>query len=224
VTPYYERGGVTIYHGDCRDVLPHLDADFVLTDPPYGIAVRTDRASRKRAALAACNDFPPVYGDNEPFDRAPLLRFPKIVLFGANYYAERLPASACWLVWDKLDGLSSKREVGFNDQADVELAWTNLDGQARILRDRWIGAMKGSERADRRLHPTQKPVTLMQRILSLYAHPSDVILDPYIGSGSVIVAARNTNRRAIGIEIEERYCEIAARRLSQDVLPLEFSA
>ncbi len=226
--PYYERGGITIYHGDCREMLPELamlgGVNLMLTDPPYGISERTDRLSRKRTALAACNDFPPVYGDDEPFDPTQLLMFGRVVIFGANYFTDRLPPSSSWVVWDKRAGLTSKRGDAFNDNADAEMAWTNLGGPVRVISHLWMGMLKASERDERRVHPTQKPVAVMARIISDHTHPGDLVLDPYMGSGPVLKAAQMLGRRAIGIEIEERYCEIAAKRLQQDVLPLDAPA
>jgi DNA modification methylase len=221
--PYYQREGISIYLGDCRDVLPTLDAgsvDLVLTDPPYGIAERTDRKARKRGSLAGCNDFPAIAGDGEPFDPAHLLRFRRLVLFGANHYAERLPPSPAWIIWDKRAGTTSKRGDAFNDNGDAEMAWTNLGGPVRVISHLWMGMLKASERDDKRVHPTQKPVALFHRIISEHTAPNDLILDPYMGSGPVAAAAKAMGRRYLGIEIEERYCEIAVRRLQQEVLPL----
>jgi len=215
--PYYDHAGIQIFHGDCREVLPTLatdDVDLVLTDPPYGVAERTDRASKGRGLLAPCYDFPPVHGDDEPFDPAHLLVFRRLVLWGANYYADKLPPSPSWLVWDKRDGIPS------NDNADCEMAWSNLGGPARLFRHRWNGMIKASEREKRRVHPTQKPVVLMAWIISAHAPAGGLVLDPYMGSGPTLRAAKNLGRSAIGIEIEERYCEIAAKRLQQSVLPL----
>lgn len=219
MTPYYEDDSCTIYHGDCREVLPSVEFDCVITDPPYGIGISTNYAERGRGALVQCNDYPPIHGDDEPFDPSWLLASDvPTVLFGANHYAERLPSSPSWIVWDKLDGLTSKREVGFNDQADAELIWTNIGGPVRILSQRWMGAMKsGAESMHRRLHPTQKPVELMRRLVGM---TDGVIVDPFMGSGTTLRAAKDLGRKAIGIEIEERYCEIAASRLAQEVLPL----
>jgi DNA modification methylase len=225
--PYYERDGITIYHADCRDVLPTLAAgsvDLVLTDPPYGISERTDRKARKRTALAGCNDFPPVYGDDDVYDPTPVLTFPRLVLFGANHFADRLPPSPSWIVWDKRAGLTSKRGDAFNDNGDAEMAWTNLGGPVRVISHLWMGMLKASERDDKRVHPTQKPVALFHRIITEHTQPGDLILDPYMGSGPVARAAADLGRRYIGIEIEDRYCEIAARRLEQSVLPLTVPA
>lgn len=222
--PYYEHGGITIYHGDCRELLPTLPMpDLVLADPPYGVSERTKRGAAGRGSspysLMGARDFPPVHGDDAPFDPAHLLGFKRLVLFGANHYADKLPPSPSWFVWDKLDGLTSKRDIGFNDNGDAELAWSNLGGPVRILAHRWVGLIRASEKV-RHVHPTQKPVEIMARIIANYSSDGDLILDPYMGSGPVLVSAKNLKRRAIGIEIEERYCEIAAQRLSQEVLDL----
>lgn len=202
--------------GDCRELLAGLPkAALYLTDPPYGISVKTNYKTRKRGSLARCNDFVPIIGDDKPFDPSHLLGLGRTVLFGANHYADKLPASPSWLIWDKLDGLRSKRELGFNDQADCEIAWTNLGGPARILSHRWMGAMKGSEQTERRVHPTQKPVVLMRRIVEQFTQPDDLVIDPYCGSGSTGVACVQAGRRFIGIELNPSYVEIARKRIAQ---------
>ncbi len=225
MTPYYEHGGITIYHGDCREVLPALgvEPDLVLADPPYGIAYRTSSARSTgpgHRIVARSNNWEPLVGDDIPFDPSHLLAFPRLVLFGANHYADRLPASPTWFVWDKLDGLTSERELGFNNSADCEMAWSNTGGPARLLRHRWMGLCKKTEKQESRVHPTQKPVALMAQLIAVLTEPGQLILDPYLGSGPTLRAAKDLGRRAIGIEIEERYCEVAARRLAQEVLPL----
>lgn len=213
--PYYERGGVTIYHGRCEDVLPGVDPSNVgllLTDPPYGIAVNTSFADAGRQSR---NNYSPVHGDNAAFDPSHLLRYAPAVLFGANYYADKLPASGGWIVWDRLDGLwSDKREQGFNDQSDAELAWTTRPGAVRTYRQRWIGFQRGSETGTA-MHPTQKPVGMMRWIIEGWTKPGDLVLDPYMGSGPVAQACHETGRRYIGVEVEERYCAAAVRRLAQ---------
>jgi site-specific DNA-methyltransferase (adenine-specific) len=225
VRPYFERDGVTLYQGDCRVILPTLnpsDVGLVLTDPPYGINLDTANHHRQRGALAMANDYALVHGDAEPFEPSHLLRFPRLLLFGGNHFAERLPASPSWLIWDKVANLRSDRPLGFNDNADAELIWTNLGGPVRILRHQWIGLMKGTERGEARVHPTQKPVALIRWLIEMFSRPGDLILDPYAGSGTTLRAALDTGRRAIGIEIEERYCEITAGRCAQAAMPLEF--
>jgi len=215
--PYYADGSVTLYHGDCRDIVPAMAApiDLVLTDPPYGVAWDTDGRSR------GGRYFPPIAGDDEPFDPTWLLRFPRLILFGANHYADRLPASPSWVVWDKRVGMASTH------QADCELAWTNLGGPARMYRQVWNGG--GGRRKDhptaRRgepvsFHTTQKPLGLMRWLIERHSQPGDLILDPYAGSGTTLRAAKDLGRRAIGVEIEVAYCRVAALRCAQEVLAL----
>ena len=217
--PYYEHAGITIYHGDCRGVLPHVTADVLVTDPPYGIGLDTDFSSlagtaefNRRHGKYTGRSHAPVHGDDKPFDPSPLLAagLPSL-LFGANHYHSRVPDCGDWHVWDKRDGLGS------NMLADCEFFWTSYpSGPSRIYRHKWLGYMRASE-VGVHLHPTQKPVALMIWALSLKC-PEGTVLDPFMGSGTTLVAAKNLGRRAIGIEIEERYCEIAAKRLSQEVL------
>lgn len=205
---------MTIYHGDCREMdLGALGAGVVVTDPPYGIKWQTAGLSRKRGATF---DWRPIHGDDQPFDPAHVLALGvPTVLFGANHYADRLPTSPSWLVWDK------RGRNGFsNDQSDCELAWTNLGGPARVFRFVWNGG--AGDRANRvgrhRAHPTQKPLQVMHWAIGLC--PEGAVLDPYMGSGSTLVAAKALGRRAVGIEIDEAYCEIAANRCRQEVLGL----
>jgi site-specific DNA-methyltransferase (adenine-specific)/modification methylase len=206
----------SLYLGDCLEVMREFDdnsVDAVITDPPYGIDVATNYAERKRTALAQCNNFKPIVGDDKPFDPKPFLKFPVVALFGANYYSEKLPPSGGWIVWDKLDGLVSQREIGFNDNSDCEFIWTNKGNAARIIRHRWMGAMKGSEQTVARVHPTQKPVVLMKKLIKYLTDPGDVVFDPYLGSGTTGVACAQLGRRFIGVEIDPDYFEIARKRI-----------
>lgn len=216
--PYYEKAGVTIYHGDCRAVLPLLTERprLVLADPPYGVGIG-DKSGGTRTRLAVAGDDYYVVGDDEPFDPAHLLALQTpTILWGANHFADKLPPSPSWFVWDKRDGTTS------DDNADCELAWTNLGGPARMYTHLWRGMIKASERDQRRLHPTQKPVALMRWCLQRAGlKPGNLVLDPYMGSGPVLRAAMDLGLRCIGIELEERYCDIAARRLSQEVMQFE---
>lgn len=227
--PYYEEAGITIYHGDCREVLSSLPkVDLVLTDPPYGIGESARTRSKetsnpwRRRAPHQTRYVPPGtnYGasdwDNQTCPDAvqlAILMGKKAIVFGGNYYV--LPPSRCWLVWDKDNGES--------DFADCELAWTNLDGAVRKFRWRWCGMIQEIQNkayADKRVHPTQKPLALMKWCLG-FAPDAKTVLDPFMGSGTTLRAAKDLGRKAIGIEIEERYCEIAANRLRQEVLQFE---
>lgn len=219
VRPYHQDDSVTIYHGDCREVLP-LEADAILTDPPYGIAYSPGEGGRGwngqgRGWGKTFAGDGLVVGDAEPFDPKPVLALNvPTILWGANHYAPRLPVSTRWLVWDKREGLST------NDFADCEMAWTNLRGPARLYHHRWDGVVRASERGAPRLHPAQKPLSLMRWCLT-FLPAAQTILDPFMGSGTTLRAAKDLGRKAIGIEIEERYCEIAAKRCAQEVLDLE---
>ena len=136
-TPYFESNGITIYHADCREVLPTIrpaDVSLVLTDPPYGMALNTDYS--KLTGTGAWNKakghykgkvHDPIEGDELPFDPSPLLHFPRLILFGADHYADKLPASRGWIVWDK------REELGSNMLSDAELAWTNIKTPTRIF-------------------------------------------------------------------------------------------
>ena len=199
MTPYYDHDGITIYHGDCRDVLPLLEpVDLVLTDPPYGIGANKQTLGTGRKKFSRGDDW-----DANRVEWLPELleKGQHVCIWGGNYYADCLPATNDWLVWHKdNDGLSF---------SEVELAWTNFGKQARHLTHHWGGEVKQ--------HPTQKPLPVMRWCLS-YLPDANTVLDPFMGSGTTLVAAKREGRRAIGIEIEERYCEIAANRLRQGVL------
>lgn len=213
IIPYYQDDYVTLYHGDCRDILPHLEpVDLVLTDPPYGIGEAAG-ANKSRSKLAIAKDYGDDNWDNEPISQDlinQLITQPAIV-FGGNYYL--MPATSCWLVWDKhITG----------DFADCELAWTNLPGAIRKIDYLWNGCMR--KRPEQRWHPTQKPLDVMKWCIS----QADIklkktvvsILDPFAGAGTTLRAAKDMNRKSIGIEREQKYCDIIVRRLRQEVLPL----
>jgi DNA modification methylase len=154
-----------------------------------------------------------IVGDDAPFAPSPLLAVdaPKII-WGGNHFADSLPASRGWLAWHKRYPNES------NDQSDAELAWTDFLSVVRVFSLRWSGAHRqGREQVEPRYHVNQKPASLIEWCLSLVPD-AQTILDPFMGSGTTLVAAKQLGRRAIGIEIEERYCEIAVQRLAQKVL------
>ncbi len=207
--PYYEHSGVTIFNADCKEILPHLGLDYALVaDPPYGIGY-SPGGGGKGFGVKTYSGKDLVIGDDKPFDPSHLLCYPEIILWGANHYANRLPPSPTWLVWYKKPG------IGPCDFADCELAWSNTGGPARVISHLWNGGIRASEQGVH-WHPTQKSLAVMRWVLGFCSETLPV-LDPYMGSGTTLVAAKNLNRPAIGIEIEEKYCEIAAKRLSQEV-------
>ena len=203
--PFYEDGSVTIYHGDARELVPLVEADVLVTDPPYGIGANRMTLGNGRTRI----DRGDRDWDSEAPDLAPLLASGMpAVIWGGNYFD--LPISRRWLVWDK--------GTGDNDFADCELAWTNLPGVVKRFTRSWVGSNARQHSEGRRFHPTQKPLELMAWCIGFC--PDGTILDPFMGSGTTLRAAKDLGRKAIGIELEERYCEIAAERCSQEVLDL----
>ena|SRR3990167_3804083 len=214
---YYEEKDpdLRIYHGDCLEIMPMIPSvELVITNPPYGINLETAYRLRGRGRLAQCKDYPEIHGDNQDFDPSFILKYPKVIMWGFNYYCGKLPKSSGWLVWDKRNNRMQ------NDQADGELAYTNFIKGVRIFHHEWNGFRRDSEIGES-YHPSQKPVTLFKWIFSLRWTPADVCLvDPFMGSGSSMVACKELNRNGIGIEINEKYCEIAKRRLKATCKPL----
>lgn len=207
---YYSENGITIYHGDCLEVLPRLPmVDLVLTDPPYGMKWdgRVTRGKNGTGKQGATRHYGVgIVGDDSPFDPAPFLGFDKVILWGSNHFAQRLPKGTT-LVWIK------RYDSGFGSfLSDAEVAWMKGGEGVYCFRDL---SMQGESAI--RVHPTQKPLDLMCWCIGK-SKSRGVILDPFMGSGTTLRAAKDLGRKAIGIEIEERYCEIAANRLRQEVL------
>lgn len=215
IEPYYDHGGITIYNADCRDVLPGLGkVDLVLTDPPYGIG-ESSKKHESRSKLCRAGGYGQSNWDDSPPDKETFELIQssadKCIIFGGNYF--ELPPSSCWLVWDK--------DNGGCDFADCELAWTNLKMAVRMKKYRWNGMLQEPGRTkEKRQHPTQKPLEIMKWCIQMadLKGMCHTICDPMMGSGTTLRAAKDLGRKAIGIELEERYCEIAAKRLSQEVL------
>ena len=208
--PYYEEAGITIYHANCLDVLPTLPkVDLVLTDPPYGI-------NAVQRFQPGATQYEAIIGDDSELDLAHLFAIDaEKVIFGANCFPNQLPHRGRWLVWDKRVDPACDAMLG----SPFELAWTSrTSGFEWIARIQHGGVVNADQRYHMpRWHPTQKPIALMSFCLLRFPGAA-LILDPYCGSGTTLVAAKNLGRRAIGIEIEERYCEIAVNRLRQGVL------
>lgn len=201
MTPYYSDEAVTIYNADCRDVLPSLDvADLLLTDPPYGAGYAANPIVGKGKSRS---NHDAQSWDGKPCDwLLTLFRYAsQQVIWGGNYYP--LPPSRGWLVWYKRDAPPS--------MADAELAWTSKDMNTQLFD--WPIAASNGQRFG---HPTQKPVELIRWSIRRMGE-SQIVLDPFMSSGTTLRAAKDLGRKAIGIEIEERYCEIAAKRMSQEV-------
>lgn len=217
VKPYYDDGkGIVIFHGDCREILPTLPkVDLLLTDPPYGLNEDGGLKARYRRGDGRTKGFAKyekLNWDSERCDPQLIVlamsRAPLWFICGGNYFTDVLPPSSGWLYWDKIIG---------GDFSDGELIYTNRKTALRAFSMHPFHGLKGGKL---RCHPTQKPVGLMKWCLR-FEPDAQTILDPFMGSGTTLRAAKDLGRKAIGIEIEERYCEIAARRLQQEVLPLD---
>ncbi len=207
--PYYDDGnGIVIYHGDCREILPHLPkVDLVLTDPPYGIGRDGSRPStsshggRKEYEFMGWDSTIPT---REIFDMIFKVSSHQVI-WGGNYFTEHLPPSMGWLVWDKGQDICS---------SDCELAYTSRDAALRRKVLNRVALLKdGTE------HPTQKPLDLIKWCISFFPN-AQTVLDPFMGSGTTLRACKDLGRKCIGIELEEKYAEIAVKRLGQEVLPL----
>jgi hypothetical protein len=189
-------------NGQITELMENGHPDVLLTDPPYGI-----QAVEKSNCLSS--KYSPIINDSEKFNPTNLLSLaPTIILFGANYYADKLPISSCWIIWSK--HATGKEST---DQADCELAWTNQNKPARIYSCVWTGYWReGESNKNPRTHPAQKPIKLMADIISNHSESKQKILDLFGGSGSTLIACEQTGRTCYMMEIDPRYCEIICQR------------
>lgn len=213
LTPYYAHGDIAIYHGDCRDVIEEWEGlrtqsfDLLLTDPPYGM--NRDGKPPSTSTHGGHKGYPFLGWDDEPPTPDTFARLLSItrhqIIWGGNFFVPSLKPTMKWLVWDKGQRIA---------QSDAELAWTSMDGALRVLTLNRVAIM-----TDGAVHPTQKPEALMH--WSLLQAPAGVrsVLDPFMGSGTTLVACKRLGLACVGIEREERYCELAAQRLQQEALP-----
>lgn len=177
-------------------------ADMVYTDPPYGISYKSPSGK----GLTSRGDYPVIVGDDKPFDPSCLFSYSdKIVTWGANHYANYLPNSACWLVWDKREG------DAINNNSDCELAWCSQGGSARLFHHKWNGMIKASEKKDKRVHPTQKPLALHEWVFDI-CDAGKKVLDLFGGSGSTLIACEKTNRQCFMMELDPVYCGVILDR------------
>lgn len=215
IEPYYQEQGITIYHGNCIEILPHLKhVDLILTDPPYGINLK----SSWNGKYGICH----IAGDDSYELRDMMLqqiKFSRALIFG-SWKVPRPLNTKCILIWEK---------GGHTGMGDLSIPWKPNYEEIYVLGTGYIGKRDSSILhyiADRecngpvreRYHPTEKPIQLIKALLK--KSPGNV-LDPFMGSGTTLRAAKDLGRQAIGIEIEEKYCEIAVRRLGQEVLKFD---
>lgn len=215
IEPYYEHAGITIYHGDCRDIITHVEADVVLTDTPYGLGRLTGMHKGSNDYASYDDTYENVRDVIIPTVCNIIGLFGCVVVTPGNRHA--------WL-YPQPDSLG----CFYMPAATSVQRFGNLDAQPILYYGRphrKSGPMghacswKLTERAVVNGHPCPKPERAWRMLLATVSCEASVILDPFMGSGTTLVAAKELGRKAIGIEIEEKYCEIAAKRLSQEVLP-----
>lgn len=199
---------VTLHLGDCLDfmrTLPEGAVDAVVTDPPYGIGWAGHNGSEREWRI--------LDNDNGDLDLRPILNMPCLVIaFGANCYPEQLPHRGRWICWDKRIVENSDRMLG----SAFELAWMNkTTGFDRMYRVMHGGVVNADGHNAARVHPTQKPVTLMKRIILDHTQIGATVFDPFMGSGTTGVACVRTGRKFIGCEIDPTYYAIAQRRIAE---------
>ena len=236
--PYYQDKWVTIYHGDCREVLPQLDVkvDLVLTDPPYPKLPNKGgwyRDMLKGVAKQYTHSRHIGIPWNTSLDWVDLLPSDSAMVFCSHHSVDLLPIAfngwrkVALLTWHRPNATPAPNNVPKFDTdfiwcfaRSVGIKWGRL--QTTLLQFNKLQA--GCMATERILnqdgttaHPTQKPSALIMELLKV---GGDLILDPFLGSGTTCYCAKKLNRYSIGIEIEEKYCEIAARRCSQGVMEL----
>lgn len=221
MSPYYSDDAVTLYHGDCRQVSAWRDADVLVTDPPYGMRWESRFGDARKGTKDQLGAKDVVAGDADTAARDAVLfawgrRRPAIV-FG-SWRVTRPAAVRSLLIWHKQGAYSGPLNAAFF--TNHEEIYIIGDGEWRKSAPPLRSVIMTTEHRSQAVrdgeHPTPKPVGLMEVLIDRC--PPGAIADPFAGSGSTLVAAKQLGRRAIGVELDERYCEIAAHRLSQDVL------
>ena len=202
-----------LWQGDCLEMLkqmPKNNVDLILTDPPYG--KKADKGTngfgtaKNRRYNGSWDSRRPT---KEVFDE--MLRVGKnVIIFGGNYFCDILPPSNHWIFWDK------KGDIAFqNPFADGELIYTTFKKPIKRIVFKQQGFITDSK--DKRYHPTQKPSELVEMLIKEYSAEGDTILDCFMGSGTTGIACINTNRRFIGIELDEGYFNIAKKRIDEAI-------
>ena len=224
--PYYrsDDDSIVVYNANCLDVLnaglvPLDRVSLIHADPSYGVAERTNRKTNRRGAVpsktkrvgsyAKAHDWPPLAGDDRPYDPAPILALRRpTVLWGANNYASRLPDVPGWMSWDKRDGTTS------DDNGDVELAWTSFLTRTRRFPHAWRGLARASETGTPHLGPTQKPVALSAWVFQeAKLERGALVFVPYLGTGPDLPAAVAMGFWVIACDVSELWCRVAVSRL-----------
>ena len=206
MTPYWSSadGRICVYNADCREIAPTLSGvETIVSDPPYGMrwnnSVSIGPNGKGQTGTRASRYGEVIVGDDEPFDPSPWLTYTQVILWGSNHFGARLPVGTT-LIWVK------RYDAAFGSYlSDAEVAWMKGGHGVYCFRET-------AYKAEDRYHLTQKPLSLMRWCIEK-AGGDGLILDPFMGSGTTLVAAMSLGRRAIGIEVEEKYCALAVKRL-----------
>ena len=215
---------------DIEKLVNGITVNLLFTDPPYGISVvqnggiggdgygftaNSAPSSKLDGKLIHRRLYKKIEGDDVPFDPTFLLSLSKTqIIFGANHFTDKLPKNSHWLVWDKKQGEQEKYTDNFSD---AELMWTNISKlvSVKTYRHVWNGMTRKGDRKTElkeRVHPTQKPVGLFAEIIKDYSKQNNTILDPYLGSGSTLIACEQTNRICYGMDIDPGYVDVIVQR------------
>lgn len=204
------------------------DVGMVFSDAPYGVEIVSGKGSngtvggskpfgsketKQGGKIIKANEYAAIIGDNaietaqKSFEICKYFTDAIQIWWGANYY-DFLPPSPCWIVWDK---------ENTGDFADAELAWNNHKSSVRIFKHMWNGMIKASERGEKRVHPTQKPVELFVWCAEKYGKPEDIVFDPFLGSGISIIGCEKMkdNRTVYGMELSPEYIEVILQRFTK---------
>lgn len=206
----FQLGNHRLLCGDCT-IKENIDllmngkkADMVFTDPPYGISIVDKNRKIGGSVLAKTQKYKPIKNDDTTETAEKFYKLikdcKKIILFGGNYYLSFLP-NGNWLIWDKLNS---------GNFADGEMCWTNIKTNLKIYRYLWNGMIRCEK--ETRVHPTQKPVSMLSEIINDFSNENEIIFDGFLGSGSTLIACEHTNRICYGMEIEPHYCSVIINR------------
>lgn len=219
--PYWQSadGSLTVYHAPCEAVIaaslvPVDDVSLIHGDPPYGIGHKTlDRSAGKGKRVGRARKYAPLENNDKPYDPSPLLALGRpTVLWGANHYADKLPSSPSWILWDK------RCETPPDNNSDGELAWCSPDGpwgkSVRIFRHLWRGLIRASENDAVHLHPTQKPKALVSFVFQrAKLKRGDLVFVPHAGSLPEGPVCQAMGLRLIACEVSREHCDTAISRL-----------
>lgn len=234
LTPYYSHAGITIYHGDCLEILPHwarnqrfvsrstihrsVDVDVIITDPPYGVGLGVDNNQNgdsshlHKAGYCTYEDTYENFVDGiVPRLNLALQICPRAAIFTGPHIHEQAKPNAIGGIWHP----AATGRTAWGSKNFLPILFYGVPPNAGQHRPTVLRSVEGCERSD---HPCPKPQCWLNWLVGLASAEGELILDPFCGSGTTLRAAKDLGRSAIGIEIEEKYCEIAARRLSQEVL------